>query len=89
MTVNRKNLRRTRGRPLRFTVEIRVPAGLTVAEVRRYVEEAVGCWRGRLDPDDPLFNGLAGPVRVTEQTRAAASRRGARKRKAKGKEGGS
>lgn len=40
----------------RFTVEVELPYGVTPADMREYIEEAVGCWRGRMDPEDSLFH---------------------------------
>lgn len=39
---------------LKFVVEIDQPEGATVANVRWYIDDAVGSWCDQLGPDDPL-----------------------------------
>ncbi len=39
-----------------FLVTVKIPEGLTKAEVRQYIQEAVNSWCGSLSPYDPLFD---------------------------------
>ena len=38
-----------------FNVSLIVPEGATLAMVTSYIEEAIGAWRGSLNPEDPMF----------------------------------
>lgn len=42
-------------KPLSFVVTLIPPANATVARVKAYIESAVACERGLLQPEDPMF----------------------------------
>lgn len=44
-----------RPRKMRFVVELNLPPGVSVADMRRYIEDEVKANVGQLHPDDPLF----------------------------------
>jgi hypothetical protein len=39
-----------------FLVQVELPDGCTVEDMRRYIWDAVGTWKGQLHPDEPLFD---------------------------------
>ena len=48
-----------------FKVEIEMPPGVTVSEMKQYIEEAVQGWCGGLRPESPLCDIERDHVRVT------------------------
>lgn len=50
-----------------FRVSLVLPEGVTVAEAREYVHEAVACWRGGMLPEDTptMFDADMDTLRVT------------------------
>jgi hypothetical protein len=38
-----------------FLVKVDVPDGITIAEMRDYIENAVQTWYGQMDPDSDFF----------------------------------
>ena len=38
-----------------YEVTVVVPNGYSLKDMRRYLEDAISCWSGGYDPDDPLF----------------------------------
>jgi hypothetical protein len=38
-----------------FIVTLNMPPDAAVSEAVDYIDEAVACWRGGLDPDDPMY----------------------------------
>ena len=60
----------------KFSVEVVIPEGASVAEMKSYIEDAVTSWAGSLrpaggfgqhDPGDPLFYLDRSKVKVTRQ----------------------
>lgn len=39
-----------------FLVTLDMPDGVSVEEMRTYIEEAIGAWKGSFDPESALFN---------------------------------
>lgn len=48
--------RRKRSKRRRFVVTLDMPSGATVERVRRYIEDAVACWKGCHDPEDSIYD---------------------------------
>jgi len=42
-------------RTRRFEVTVEIPAGVTVREMEGYIREAVQCWVGHMDPEEPIW----------------------------------
>lgn len=47
-----------------FIVQVEMPEGCTVDDMRAYIWDAVATWRGQLHPDEPLFDLDGDSVRV-------------------------
>lgn len=40
----------------KFIVTLEIPRGVTVSEMKNYIEDAVACWKGGGDPEGALFD---------------------------------
>lgn len=50
----------------KFNVQVKMPDGVSVEDMKAYILDAVSCWRGSLQPQvDPLFDLDPNKVKVT------------------------
>lgn len=49
-----------------YVVTLTRPAGVSVAEMKAYIETAVASWAGGGDPDDPIFEIGQQRIKVTK-----------------------
>src|SRR5687768_7752390 len=47
-----------------FTVSVEIPKGCSVGHVADYIRQAVRCWCGSKDPEDPIFDLNRKSIRV-------------------------
>ena len=47
-----------------FMVQVEMPEGATVEDMRAYIWDAVATWKGQLHPDEPIFDLDSDKVRV-------------------------
>lgn len=47
-----------------FVVTVELPEGVTVAEMTGYIDRAVSCRKGGMDPDSPIYDLDGKTVRV-------------------------
>ena len=57
-------------RTLTFKVTVETPEGVSRQDMREYIEDAVGGWKGGFHPENPLFDLDRGGVTVTQYRRA-------------------
>lgn len=59
----------------KFTVEVEIPEGCTVTEMKEYIRLAVRCWAGGMDPEDPIYDLDKDSVKVSTQRQNTKSTR--------------
>ncbi len=61
----------------KFVVSVEIPDGATVADMKSYINDAVRCWAGSLNPhNDPLFDLDRNKVMVTMFRKSPAQNTG-------------
>lgn len=57
----------------KFIVEIEIPEGVNITEMKRYIAKAVACECGLLYPEEPLFYTNIKSIKVVHATRTKAA----------------